>query len=102
MLMTHYRNLPIELCDYVGELLSMIPEMGFPKWDSRRVGFCFGWSAETRPQVRDPSDEMVFEAAINGNADALVTYNVSDFRLAGERFKIPIPRPADLLKKVRP
>lgn len=31
-----------------------------------------------RPQVRDPSDEMVLEAAINGRADALVTYNVFD------------------------
>jgi putative PIN family toxin of toxin-antitoxin system len=54
-----------------------------------------------RPQVRDPSDEMVLEAAINGQADALITYNVTDFALAGERFAIPILRPADLLKKVR-
>jgi len=54
-----------------------------------------------RPQVRDPNDEMVLEAAINGQADALITYNVTDFALAGERFAIPILRPADLLKKVR-
>lgn len=54
-----------------------------------------------RPQVRDPKDEMVLEAAINGQADALITYNVRDFTLAGERFAIPILRPADLLKKVR-
>lgn len=54
-----------------------------------------------RPQVRDPNDEMVLEAAINGQGDALVTYNVADFALAGERFAIPIVRPADLLKKVR-
>ncbi len=54
-----------------------------------------------RPQVRDPSDEMVLEAAINGRADALVTYNVADFELAGERFHIPVMRPADLLKKVK-
>jgi putative PIN family toxin of toxin-antitoxin system len=55
-----------------------------------------------RPQVRDPNDEMVLEAAINGKADALVTYNVGDFAVAGDRFAIPILRPADLLKKVRP
>jgi putative PIN family toxin of toxin-antitoxin system len=54
-----------------------------------------------RPQVRDPSDEMVLEAAINGQADALITYNVTDFALAGERFAIPILRPTDLLNKVR-
>lgn len=54
-----------------------------------------------RPQVRDPNDEMVLEAAINGQADALVTYNVADFAVAGERFAVPIVRPAELLKKVR-
>ena len=55
-----------------------------------------------RPQLRDPKDEMVIEAAINGRADALVTYNVSDFILAGERFGIPILRPAELLRRVKP
>jgi putative PIN family toxin of toxin-antitoxin system len=54
-----------------------------------------------RPQVRDPGDEMVLEAAINGEADALVTYNVGDFALAGERFGVPVIRPADFLRKVR-
>ena len=54
-----------------------------------------------RPQTRDPNDEMVLEVAINGGADALVTYNLADFRMAGERFGIPILSPADLLKKVR-
>ncbi len=54
-----------------------------------------------RPQARDPSDEMVLEAAINGTADALVTYNVADFRSAGERFGIPIVRPGDILGKVK-
>ncbi len=54
-----------------------------------------------RPQSRDPNDEMVLEAAINGRADALVTYNIADFARAGERFKIGVWRPADLLKKVR-
>lgn len=54
-----------------------------------------------RPQLRDPSDEMVLEAAINGRADALITYNVADFAAAGDRFKIPVIRPADLLKKVK-
>ena len=28
-----------------------------------------------RPQLRDPADEMVLEAAVNGRADALVTFN---------------------------
>jgi putative PIN family toxin of toxin-antitoxin system len=54
-----------------------------------------------RPQSRDPNDEMVLEAAINGQADALVTYNVRDFALAGGRFGIAVLSPAELLKKVR-
>ena len=32
-----------------------------------------------RPQLRDPGDEMVLETAVNGRADALVTFNVRDF-----------------------
>jgi putative PIN family toxin of toxin-antitoxin system len=54
-----------------------------------------------RPQVRDPGDEMVLEAAINGRADALVTYNLKHFARAGARFEIPILCPVDLLRKVR-
>ncbi len=54
-----------------------------------------------RPQVRDPGDEMVLEAAINGRADALVTYNVADFAGAADRFGVSILRPADLLRRVQ-
>src|SRR5271169_3083854 len=55
-----------------------------------------------RPQSKDPNDEMVIEAAINGHADALITYNVSDFAGPVERFGIPVLRPVELLKKVKP
>ena len=53
-----------------------------------------------RPQLRDPDDEMVLEAAINGRADALVTYNIRDFRGAAPRFGIRLMQPADLLKEL--
>ena len=55
-----------------------------------------------RPQVRDPGDEMILEAAINGRADAIVTFNVSDFLVAGRRFGIRILRPAEILREVEP
>ena len=55
-----------------------------------------------RPQSKDPNDEMVLEAAINGQADALVTYNVADFAGAAERFRIPVLRPAERLRKIKP
>jgi putative PIN family toxin of toxin-antitoxin system len=54
-----------------------------------------------RPQGRDPNDEMVLEAAINGRADASVTYNVADFAGLAERFKIAVVRADELLKKVK-
>jgi predicted nucleic acid-binding protein len=53
-----------------------------------------------RPQLRDPGDEMVLEAAINGGADALVTHNVKDFRDAAPRFGLRVARPAVLLLEV--
>lgn len=38
-----------------------------------------------RPQLRDPNDEMVLEAAINGMATHLVTFNMRDFELPVQR-----------------
>jgi predicted nucleic acid-binding protein len=52
-----------------------------------------------RPQLRDPSDEIVLEAAINGRADAIVTFNVKDFGPAG-RFGVSVMRPAELLDRM--
>ena len=54
-----------------------------------------------RPQTPDPNDEMVLETAINGRANALVTYNVADFAVAAKRFKISVLSPAGLLKKLK-
>ena len=54
-----------------------------------------------RPQLRDPNDEMVLEAGINGHANALVTYNVRDFDGTAERFRIPVLTPPEFLKRVR-
>jgi len=54
-----------------------------------------------RPQVRDPGDEMVLEAAINGGADAIVTFNIGDFAQAGKWFQVLILKPADVLRRIR-
>ena len=51
-----------------------------------------------RPQLSDPGDEMVLETAFNSAADALITFNLADFRLAAARFGITLLLPADFLK----
>jgi len=51
-----------------------------------------------RPQLRDPNDEMVLEAAVNGQADHLVTLNVRDFDMATTRWKIKLMAPGLFLR----
>ena len=55
-----------------------------------------------RPQLSDPSDELVLEAAVNGMADALVTHNVRDFQVAAERFDLRVLTPQQCLKEMKP
>jgi putative PIN family toxin of toxin-antitoxin system len=45
-----------------------------------------------RPQLRDPADEMVLEAAVNGQVQAIVTYNLRDF-VPAKLFGIPVINP---------
>ncbi len=52
-----------------------------------------------RPQLQDPDDEMVLEAALNGRADALVTHNARHFLVAAKRFKLRILTPAELIRE---
>jgi putative PIN family toxin of toxin-antitoxin system len=51
-----------------------------------------------RPQLRDPNDEMVLEATVNGQADYLVTLNVRDFTLAATRWQIKLLAPGLFLR----
>jgi putative PIN family toxin of toxin-antitoxin system len=53
-----------------------------------------------RPQLRDPNDEMVLEAAVNGQANAIVTFNQRDFLAAASRFGIGVERPRDILRRL--
>jgi len=57
------------------------------------VDISFLW----RPLLRDPEDEMVLEAAINGHADTLLTFNERDYHGA-ERFDLRISRPGTAWK----
>lgn len=50
-----------------------------------------------RPQLRDPADEMVLEAAVNGQVNYLVTFNKRDFGTSPEKFGITVANPSDVL-----
>jgi putative PIN family toxin of toxin-antitoxin system len=50
-----------------------------------------------RPQLRDPADEMVLEAAVNGQAKAIVTFNAKDFGSAPSKFGIDMLLPREAL-----
>ena len=54
-----------------------------------------------RPQLRDPGDEMVLEAAVNGRANALVTFNVRHFGLAPSYFGIEVLHPLGAIGRIR-
>ena len=54
-----------------------------------------------RPQLRDPADEMVLEAGINGNANAIVTFNKRDFEKCIKQFDISIISPQDALRRLK-
>ncbi len=82
-------------------------------WDIEEVGrFLDGLVARAdhviphyriRPSVRDPDDEIFAELAINGQADALVTFNVKDYQSAGPtavRLPITVCRPGDILRRL--
>jgi putative PIN family toxin of toxin-antitoxin system len=64
---------------------------------SEAVEVHFRW----RPQLTDPADELVLEAAVNGRADALVTHNLRDFLKAAERFELRVITPQECLKELK-
>jgi len=55
-----------------------------------------------RPQLRDPADELVLEAATNGRAHALVTHNTRHFAPAAKRFELRVLTPQQCLQEIEP
>jgi putative PIN family toxin of toxin-antitoxin system len=52
-----------------------------------------------RPQLRDPDDEFALEAAINGLADAIVTFNTRDFLPAATEFGLDVLTPGRIIRE---
>jgi predicted nucleic acid-binding protein len=80
--------------DEVGVILDAVAAAAEP------VRLAFLW----RPAVRDPDDDMVLETAVNGRADAIVTFNKRDFVTVAKRFGVQVLSPGEALKllEIRP
>jgi len=61
------------------------------------VDISFRW----RGFLNDPNDEMVVEVAMNGRADALVTFNDRDFAPATAQLGLVLRRPDAILAELR-
>ena len=70
--------------DFVDELCAL----------SEPVQIHFAW----RPMLHDAADEMVLEAAVNGQADALVTFNLKDFLPAASGLGVEVIAPITTLR----
>jgi putative PIN family toxin of toxin-antitoxin system len=75
----------------ITDLLKVIVKTGEPVHIARRL----------RPQLVDPNDEFVLEAAYHGKADAIVTLNTRDFLAVTARFRILTLSPAEALKRMK-
>jgi putative PIN family toxin of toxin-antitoxin system len=75
-----------------GEVVEILDEIASL---CRPVGFDYRW----RPASTDPDDDLVLETAVNGSADAIVTFNVRDFAAAAQ-FGISVERPAATLGRI--
>ncbi len=51
-----------------------------------------------RPQLRDANDDMALEAAVNGQAASIITFNTKDFLPQAHNFGIAVKTPSDFLK----
>jgi putative PIN family toxin of toxin-antitoxin system len=55
-----------------------------------------------RPQLTDPDDDMVLEAAIGAGADAIVTFELATFRVVPTKWRIDVLAPRQALAILRP
>lgn len=74
----------------VGDLLDAVAAVAEP------VRLLFHW----RPVARDPDDDMVVEAAVNGMADAIVTLNIRDFVEVEAQFGVQVLLPGDTVRRL--
>ena len=85
----HLKAAGLSVAD-VGVLLDAVAAVAEP------VRLAFLW----RPTLPDADDDMVLEAAVNGGADGIVTFNLRDFGPAAEQFGIAVLPPGEAVKQL--
>jgi putative PIN family toxin of toxin-antitoxin system len=53
-----------------------------------------------RPQLADPGDELVLEVAVNGGADAIVSFDLRHLHRTAARSAIEVARPAAIVRRL--
>ena len=86
----HLRSANLAAAD-VGALLDAIAAVAEP------VRLAYLW----RPALPDADDDMVLEAAVNGRADGIVTFNTTDFVPAAKDFGIAVLSSGEAVKRLR-
>jgi predicted nucleic acid-binding protein len=83
-----------------------LEQAGVPAQDALAFldGFCAVCRPVTvrvrwRPQSSDAGDDLVIDAAVNGLADVIATFNLRDLRAPAARFGILAEPPADTLRR---
>jgi len=74
----------------VGVLLDAVAAVAKP------VRLAYLW----RPTLPDVDDDMVLEAAVNGRADGIVTFNLRDFASVAKQFGIAIMSSDEAVKRL--
>ncbi|MDT8439784.1 MAG: putative toxin-antitoxin system toxin component, PIN family [Wenzhouxiangellaceae bacterium] len=77
--------------DEIREIIDFLCRVGRP------TAIFYLW----RPCLRDPHDDLVLEAAVAGQADTIVTFNLRDFH-GIERFGLQAQTPRTFLKEMHP
>ena len=75
----------------VGDILDELARVAIP------VKLAYRW----RPCLRDANDDMVLETAANGDADAIVTFNLADFRGIERLLRCDVVAPSEALRRLR-
>ncbi len=75
----------------VGAVLDDVAAVATP------VRLAFRW----RPRLADANDDMVLETAMNGSADAIVTFNQRDFAAGTAGFECDVLLPRIALQQIR-